>query len=161
MNFRSYLETDFSNIALSQTGHRCLIIHCPKEKNKDVHASQISRGLLVNRADLIAIARRKEFRLPELFLWLGKEGGWIHCEHWLHMCLSSQSHSGCSVMFWGWFSSFWWYVMQIHWYTSDTHLPSVFIKELVIISSHIFQLEHRLLLVKLASVFSFCDQHDY
>lgn len=75
MNFHSYLETDFSNIALSQTGHRCLIISFSKEKNKDVHASQISRGLLVNRADLIAIARRKELHLPELFLWLGKEGG--------------------------------------------------------------------------------------
>lgn len=40
-------------------------------------------------------------------------------------------------------------------------IPVCHSEELVIISSHTFQLEHRSLLIKLASVFSFCDQHDH
>lgn len=75
MNFCSYLEIDFPDIALSQTAQHCLFIFLSKERNTEVHKSQISRGVLVNCAEPMALPGRVEIHLPGVLLWLGKEGG--------------------------------------------------------------------------------------
>lgn len=163
-NFCFYLQVDFLVTVLFQIEQHFFLIYLSKGKNKEVHKSQISSGVSDNCAEPMAMPRRGQFCLPGLLL---LPGGRLSSLQALHMNLSqSQSHSGCLVMFWGWFASFWWHVMHIQCYISDTGLPLLFIKDPCLLLrrvryNYIFQLEQRSFLVKLASVFSFSAQHDH
>lgn len=56
---------------LSQTEQHCFLIYLSKRKNKEVHKSQISSGVLDNCAEPMAMPGRGQFCLPGLLLLQG------------------------------------------------------------------------------------------
>lgn len=66
--FCSYLERDFQDTVFSLRGQHHLFISLSKGKDKEVHKSQISRGMLVDHAESRAIPGRWKFHLPGLLL---------------------------------------------------------------------------------------------
>lgn len=71
MDFCFYLEIDFPDALLSQTEQRCFLIYLSKGKNKEVHKSQISSGVLDSCAEPLAMPGRGQFCLPGLLLLQG------------------------------------------------------------------------------------------
>lgn len=71
MNFCFCLEIGFPDTVLSQTEQHCFLIYLSKRKNKEVHKSQISSGVLDNCAEPMAMPGRGQFCLAGLLLLQG------------------------------------------------------------------------------------------